>query len=350
MEKKPKNEELNFIYLDEKYIKKEEKQKALKNKKQKNHKKVKQKTGKKVSNKKETFNFEEEMVIGMTKTPTKSKKKVYENTQKGAKLKKAPVKNKKDRQAKKKKEKKVNPMVASIIKWIILLTALVASFIFFMMSPLFNITQVTVSNNQKVSSEMIISLSGIQIGENIYKTSSNRIQKRIKENAYIESVTVARKLPNQIELIVKERKPTYMLEYASSYAYINNQGYILEIAEQKLELPIISGYVTPQEEIEVGKRLQEEDLERLSAVLKIIESANGNGLGEFITRITISNKQNYVLHLESKQKLVYIGDASNLSNRMLYIKAIIEKEEGVEGEIHVEGDLNKENVFFREKE
>lgn len=350
MEKKPRNEELNFIYLDDKYIKKEEKQKMTKDKKKKNQKKVQQKASKKTSNKKETFNFDEEMVIGVTKTPTKTNKQVMQTEKRGANKKKAPVKKQKVRQAKKKKEKKANPIITNIIKWVILLMALVASFIFFMMSPLFNVSEISVSNNQTISSDMIISLSGIQIGENIYKTSSHVIQKRVKENAYIESVTVSRKLPNKIELIIKERKATYMLEYANSYAYINNQGYILEIAEQKLELPIISGYQTSQEEIQVGKRLQEEDLERLATVLKIVESANGNGIGQFITRINISNKQSYLLALESKKKLVYIGDASNLSNRMLYIKAMMEKEEGVEGEIHVEGDLNKENVFFREKE
>ena len=37
------------------------------------------------------------------------------------------------------------------------------------------------------------------------------------------------------------------------FAYINNQGYILEISSEKIEKPIILGYST--ENIEPGKRL-----------------------------------------------------------------------------------------------
>lgn len=35
---------------------------------------------------------------------------------------------------------------------------------------------------------------------------------------------------------------------------------------------------------------------------------------------------------------------------MLYVKAIITEERGIEGEIFANGDLNKNNVYFRRKE
>lgn len=384
MEKKQKNTELEFLY-QEPIVGKKTNQSSKTTTNKKNAKKNKQNQTKKASNTKGSFNFDEEMVIGVTKKPDKSqsvkkqvtkkqKKKTQQAKEKNVKNKpdemvietkvqnkKTKKKNRADkpsaqpRKAKEKKQKTENQrrnqrIVSSVIKWAVLLIALIASFIFFMMSPLFNVVEISVVDNQKINSDTVISLSGIELGQNIYKTSSKKIQKNIKQNAYIESVEVSRKLPNKIELSIKERKATYVLEYANSYAYINNQGYILEITEQKAELPIIIGLATKQEDIEVGQRLQEEDLERLGMVLKIIESANGNGIGEFITRVDISDKQNYKLILEGKQKTVLLGDASNLSNRMLYVKAIIEKEEGIEGEIHVEGDLNKDNAFFREKE
>ena len=80
-----------------------------------------------------------------------------------------------------------------------------------------------------------------------------------------------------------------------------------------------------------------------------MESANSNDIGGLITRINIENKQNYTLNLEEQKKIVYLGDASNISTRMLYLKAII-SETKEEGEIFINGDLNKDNVFFRAKE
>lgn len=245
---------------------------------------------------------------------------------------------------------KKNSIVKAIVKWTTLVVALIVAIIIFMMSPLFDLVQIEVANNEKVSSETIISLSEIKIGENIYKNSKKQIIRNIKQNAYIESVKIDRKIPNKILITVKERKASFMLEHANSYAYINNQGYILEISEEKQNLPIIAGYVTNTEEIKAGGRLEKEDLEKLEMVLKIIESANGNGIASLITKINIQDKQNYMIELENEKKIVYLGDASNLSNRMLYLKAILEEEKGSEGEIFINGDLHKEAVYFRKKE
>ena len=54
-----------------------------------------------------------------------------------------------------------------------------------------------------------------------------------------------------------------MLNFVNGYVYIDTQGYILEISEEKLELPIISGYKTREEKIVEGNRLEIEDLENL---------------------------------------------------------------------------------------
>lgn len=386
---KPKNTELNFLYMDEKYEEKKEKnlkRRNTNNVKNKNKKRNVGADAPKSAQNNSTFNFDDEIVIGVTKLPDEKKKtnnKVNKRKNgKNSKNSKESIKNdkqnkkvskkeisevkrrrKKQEEARKRKntstknntkgvrnKSKKSKIIKGIVKWTFLLSALVASFIFFMMSPLFDLATVQVINNDQISSDTIISLSGLTIGENIYKTSSKQIEKNIKQNAYIESVQIKRQLPNTILITVKERKATYMLEYANSFVYINNQGYILEISEEKLNIPIITGYTTNQKEITTGGRLNSEDLERLSTVLKIMESINANGMGELISKIDIQNKQNYTIILESEKKTVYLGDASNLSNRMLYLKAVLEQEKGVEGEIFINGDLNKQDVYFRIKQ
>ena len=61
----------------------------------------------------------------------------------------------------------------------------------------------------------------------------------------------------------------------------------------------------------------------------------------------MQDKQNFIIHMEEKKKVIYLGDITDLSNKMLYIKAILQDEEGVEGEIFINGDLNKQDVYFR---
>lgn len=349
--KSKKNTELNFLYLEEENKKNKTKPKKANRKEKEN-------------NEKGSFLSDNEMIIGVTKLPKEEKTK--ENSKKTTQkknqnhLKKAEAPSKKkgaDRKSAptnikkipKKKPKKRN-LIKEFIKWIILLSALMASFVFFMMSPLFNVTEITVIGNNSITSQTIVSLSGLEIGENIYKMSNKDITNNIKQNAYIEQVEIKRILPNKIQLSIKERSTTYMLEYANSYIYINNQGYILEKSETPLDVPILEGYQTPQEEMQVGNRLNQEDLVRLETVLKIRDSAKSNSIISKINRVNIEDKQNYILQIEEEKKTVYLGDASNLSTRMLYVKAALQDTKGLQGDIFVNGDLIKERAFFRPTE
>ena len=294
------------------------------------------------------FDFDKEIVIGMPKIPETKQQKNKRKNKNISNNKKKPAVTKK---ISKKQEMaiKKRKIILKIIRTIILIGILIGTLIYILLSPLFNIKDVTVTGNNKLSGEEIISLSEIRTEENIFKTSKNDIKNRIKTNPYVENVKIRRKLPDKVEIIVVERVATYMLPFANSYVYINNQGYMLEITSQKANLPIITGFSTPEENLHEGERLLSEDLVKLGEVLQIIESANANGIQELITKIDISNRQDYTIMLEKEKKLVHMGDVSNLSTKMSYINKIIQDEAGLEGEIFVNTDLTNKGAVFREK-
>lgn len=134
-----------------------------------------------------------------------------------------------------------------------------------------------------------------------------------------------------------------MLSMENQYAYINNQGYILEITDVKLEVPTITGYST--EEILPGKRLQESDLERLNTVIQIMKTSKEKNLDTKITNIDIQDENDFLITMENERKMIHLGDSSNINDKFIMIKAVLEDNVGVKGEIFVK-DLNK--VFFRE--
>ncbi len=136
---------------------------------------------------------------------------------------------------------------------------------------------------------------------------------------------------------------TYEIALEDKYAYINNQGYILEITETKLEVPTITGCVT--ENIETGKRLDEVDLKKLNTVIQIQKAAEEKGLDKKITNINIENGRDFLITMESENKLIHFGDSSNINDKFININAVLKDTVGQKGEIFVK-DLNK--VFFRE--
>ena len=205
-------------------------------------------------------------------------------------------------------------------------------------------------NNSYFSTEQIINIAGIRVNENTFKFSRKEAEKKIMANAYVESVKVSRNiLKNSVSIDIKERIPVLMLEYGSSYAYISSQGYILELSSKKIECPILKGYNTQVEDIKTGNRINKNDLEKLETVLGIMEVASSNGLDDLISQIDISNRNNYILLLEAESKTVYLGSCSDLSTQMLYVKEMVEREKGIEGDFFVNMDLNTRKPVFREK-
>lgn len=279
--------------------------------------------------------MDDEIIIGVEnkKAPSKNKKTSKKTNAK---------KNNKNKTVKHKKGKVRKQ--AKIVFGVILF---VVGVIVLLCSPIFDIRNIEVSGNSKNSNEKIINFSGLELHTNIFKFNKGFVKEKIKENAYIENVEVTRKLPSTVQIEIEEREAKYMLQFADSYVYINNQGYMLEISNEKLDIPILIGFTTDLSNIKAGNRINVADLNKMNMVIKIYEAAKSNGLGELITKIDISNEKNYTIILEKEGKTVYLGDCSELNTRILYLKSILETSQGKSGELFLNVDLNSQEAYFR---
>ena len=233
--------------------------------------------------------------------------------------------------------------IITVISLIIILLSILVLILF---SGLFNIKKITVINNSKITTEEIIKNSTLAVGNNMFKTLNTTIRENIKKNPYIEDVKITKKLDGEIILDIKERTPTYMLQRENDYVYINNQGYILEISQTPLDLPIIRGNKT--QELTPGGKLEVDDLKKLDTVIQIMEAAKSNGINEIITTIDISDGNNFILEIPNENKTVQFGDGTDINVKILWIVALVEKEKGIAGEIVLNvPDIKK--VYFREK-
>lgn len=216
------------------------------------------------------FSFEQEIVIGVTKKQEPKKENTKTNHKKKKRNKKVTKNSQKKTNQKARKPKKSIPKkelseeeiekIAKkrkrrifILKCIALCILLITLILCAMFSPLFNIKTIQVRGNQKITENEIISLSQIAIEQNTFQLNKRKIKRQIKQNAYIEDVKIIRTLPSTIIIQVEEREPAYLLEYAGGYIYLDKQGYILEITQEKLELPILQEAATPTTEFQVRK-------------------------------------------------------------------------------------------------
>lgn len=379
MFKKKKSNELDFYYLS-----RDNKDKRVQKKKHPK-KKMKKKNPEPMND--NMFNIDNEIVIGVTVLPDKKKgnqnNKQVKNKKGQAKKKGKNTKNKNNRQQtnfdiyddrinnnynrknpnkkKRKQYKKISPeeerkrrirkekrlkIIKAILKIILFIAIIAGIAAFLLVSPVFNINEISVSGNNKIHATEIESLSQLNIEQNIFRFSKETVKNNIKQNAYIDSVEIKRKLPNKIEINVTERTPAYQIKFGNAFAYIDEKGNILEINEEDLKLPLITGYKTQVEDFKAGNMMQEEDVTKLDTVNSIIRVSKSNEIYDMITSIDITNDEEYKVEFKGEGKTAYLGDASNINDRILLLKEILLKEKGNQGEIFI-NDLNK--VFFREK-
>lgn len=291
----------------------------------------------------ELFNLNEEIIIGVN---SKNAIKNVNNSKKYIKTKnnlkdKSNFKNDNERIKKGKKKKK-----HKILKILIIIFFILLSILLLLLSPVFNIKNIDVKNNIKVSKEEIISLSQISLGDSIFKYININIMENIKENPYIEEVDIIRNYPSEIVISVKERVVEYILKLNETYACINSQGYILEITNEKYEVPEIMGYKTDAKDITIGNRLIEEDLFQLEKINLISNYAKENGIKEKILSYTVEEDR-MAINIEG-DKVAYIKNFTNLNIKILSLKTVLERTEGISGEVFLDGQGEENSILFRE--
>ena len=121
--------------------------------------------------KNDEFDLENEMVIQMTNRNNmeKEQKRIKEL----------------DKQAEKRNKK-----VKNILKILLLLGVIIGGTIFSMTSPIFNIKEIQVTNNNITPSDTIISLSELKLDENIFKFNKYNIVRSFKIVEFFSNINI----------------------------------------------------------------------------------------------------------------------------------------------------------------
>lgn len=264
-------------------------------------------------------NLEEEIIIGynskkMDNPPKKKKKKKKE---------KVNVKRKSKTKTKKKKTKKKKGIFKKVLKILIKISIVLGIatgiILFLFVSPVFNISEITVSGAKEINESVYIAMTGIEVNDNIFEVNKVSGEDTIKKEPYVEDVEIKRIYPNKIEIAVTERKAIYIAEEDGKFYYLDKNGYVLESSFAAIDLLIIKGCSTRLENIEIGGRIDDKDLERFNDLIKIIDAIQNNEINAKLTSIDVSDNSNYILEFSEENKTIMLGNVSNLSAKMAWI-------------------------------
>lgn len=110
----------------------------------------------------------------------------------------------------------------------------------------FALQNVSVTGCSRLSEEHIREIAGLAPGVNVLSLSMDRMRADLAREPWVDAVTVKRVLPGAISIDVKEKAPSYLVQYQGTLYYADEGGRIIDKVEPGQFVSL------PQIEVEAG--------------------------------------------------------------------------------------------------
>lgn len=175
----------------------------------------------------------------------------------------------------------------------------------FLNSSIFHIKDIEIQGNKKIDEEDIKSALEIREDKNIFMYNTNKMEEKIKENTYIEDVSIKKVLPSGIIVNIEEKKIVGLLRDEDKYSYIDKEGNIIdnlsEIDEKENNIIIDIDY-----NIDENNTLKFKNEEVKKGLLYLLECINDNNLQKKINNINYQNDD--IINMYTKDGVEIILD------------------------------------------
>ena len=186
-------------------------------------------------------------------------------------------------------------------------------------TPLFQVNGFDVEGNFSMTDEKVIALSGIEPGDNIFYAGLGSARRSLRENPFVEDVTIRRKLPDRIVVQLTERRSVGYIVTTDGYVQVGEDGRLLAIQQSlsNYSLPVISG-VELSELPAIGGFIQNEKLKQALEVLQHCDQSLLNNIAE------LNVGQDYYILAYTNQKVeVRLGGLDNIEQRLQDLNQIL---------------------------
>jgi cell division protein FtsQ len=185
--------------------------------------------------------------------------------------------------------------------------------------PYFHVAAIRVYGAERVSQQELVQLAGIQPGMSLWRIDVDQVRRRLLQHPWIRDALVRRLYPNEVEVIVYERKPSAILEGGSGYV-IDGAGYVLRPVGGKdwSGLPRLvtrlSGALTP------GEQLRDP---AVVAGLQMLDQAQDSPFfrNTVISAIAMTNPERFVLQTH-RGKLVVGSSIAAVEDKLALLPTI----------------------------
>ncbi len=223
------------------------------------------------------------------------------------------------------KERKKKRKVARIIFFFVIFGAMIAGVYLLLTLKAFNLENVELNETMKYSKEDIVNKAGIEVGKNIFIEYFTSDKKAVTTLPYVESIKLKLKLPNGIKIDVVERTSKYFAydKDNNKFFSLSDDGYILEevdINNKKNDEILLTG-VTFDDEVMLGKKINDTDLSKIGIYKKIEKEFKKDEISGKITKVSFENSLTTIT-INDKLNIIFPND-TDLEYKMVFLKTIL---------------------------
>jgi len=234
-------------------------------------------------------------------------------------------------------KRSVNKFRVALLFFILLLSVYL-----FLHSSIFNVSQIEVIGNNKVSKEEVIALSGLSPGINIFGFNETACSQAIEVHPMIKNAEIERKLIKTIAIKINERQIWALIPYSDLFLCIDDTGICFDKLNHTTvdNIPIITMDKIP-EFVNLGQAVNTQATEMVKQVWKALPADEQKIISEF----HYSNQDNTLKIYTIKGTEIRFGNLDRLEEKVKTFAQVIQ----IENEMEQNGSDALEYVDIRFK-
>jgi len=152
-------------------------------------------------------------------------------------------------------------------------------------SPLFTLQRVVLHGNTYLNEEDILTSGRLHKGEPLFQLETTEVTQNLMKDLRIESAVVRRRIPNTLEIELKERMPVATVACEYGYLDLDRQGKVISSYKtlRKMSIPLITG--VKMHDMYIGDDNKDK---RVAKVLEFLSQMNTEALNS-LSEINVTN-------------------------------------------------------------
>ncbi|HCT65311.1 MAG TPA: hypothetical protein DIC60_08635 [Lachnospiraceae bacterium] len=211
-----------------------------------------------------------------------------------------------------------------------------------LLSPVFNIKQINVTEMKKYTKDEVCGIIGVELGENLFAFSSRNAKKNLLADTYVEDAKITKKFPSTINIEIKERKVRGYVPYMDSYLYIDEYGRVLEIKGSFTDpLPVVTGLNFDR--FQLGEKIEADNKDAFDVVVVIAQVMTKYDMLDTVVKLDVSDTKKITAYVNKIE--INLGSVTNCDEKIRTMAEVVKKiPEKDRGSLDL-SDLSKPIVF-----